>query len=98
MNGVAQLLTQNSNLLTNYNVWQEKNHEILNFMQLLMDECTHLLNFDKPIDPSLVYIIAAINDAYILRDGVHDFNTIWPGIYFIYYFLFMSFINSVFII
>ena len=81
-NGPANLLTKfsNKNDLTNYNfLCNEKNQEIFHFMQLLMDECTHLLNFDKPIDASLVYAIAAQDDAYVLRDGVHHFDKIWPG-------------------
>lgn len=49
-------------------------------MQLLMDECTHLINFDKPYDVNLVRVLSAKNDAYVLRDGVHDFHSIWPGI------------------
>ena len=53
--------------------------EILEFMHLLMDECTHLLNFDVPFDTSLVHVVAAKDDAYVLRDGVNDFNSIWPG-------------------
>ena len=45
-------------------------------MTLLMDECTHLINYDIPYDTSLVRVIAAKDDAYILRDGVNDFNSI----------------------
>ena len=75
----SKLLTRFSNKLTNYNQTGKKNQEILYFMQLLMDECTHLLNFDRPIDPTLVYAIAANDDAYVLRDGVQSFSEVWPG-------------------
>lgn len=53
--------------------------EVVEFMHLLMDECTHMLNFDMPVDTSLVRVIAAKDDAYVLRDGVNDFPSLWPG-------------------
>jgi hypothetical protein len=53
--------------------------EVFEFMHLLMDECTHMLNFDMPIDTSLVKVVAAKDDAYVLRDGVNDFQSIWPS-------------------
>ncbi len=56
--------------------------EVLEFMHLLMDECTHLLHYDIPVDTSLVHVIAAKDDAYVLRDGVNDFNSIWPGFFY----------------
>ncbi len=40
---------------------------------------THLLHYDIPVDTSLIHVIAAKDDAYVLRDGVNDFNSIWPG-------------------
>ena len=46
-----------------------------------MDECTHLLNYDSPVDKDLIKVISAQDDAYVLRDGVNDFNSIWPGNY-----------------
>jgi hypothetical protein len=55
------------------------NMEIIEFMHLLMDECTHMLNFDVPVDTSLVHVLAAKDDAFILRDGVNCFTSIWPG-------------------
>lgn len=75
--------TINFNHLTNYNEQDKKsskaiNSEILEFMHLLMDECTHLINYDVPVDPSMINIISAKEDAYILRDGVNDFKSIWP--------------------
>lgn len=64
--------------LLNFNNLDEKRLEILEFMHLLMDECTHLLHYDVPVDTSLVYALVAKDDAYVLRDGVNDFNSIWP--------------------
>ncbi len=69
--------------LTNFNEKDDNkrsvNLEIVEFMHLLMDECTHLLNYDIPVDTNLIHVIAAKDDAYVLRDGVNDFNSIWPG-------------------
>ena len=45
----------------------------------VMDECTHLGNFSVPLDPSLVIIVAAEEDAYIPRHGVIPLNKLWPG-------------------
>lgn len=90
------LLTKTSNDLTNYNQSGNKNQEIIRFMQLLMDECTHLLNFDKPIDPTLVYAIAAKDDAYVLRDGVQSFSKVWPGMLFGIHFLDFYLLNFFF--
>ena len=65
--------------LINYNPQPKIDTKILDFMQLLMDECTHIINYDKPIDMNLIKVVAALEDAYILRDGVHDFHSVWPG-------------------
>jgi hypothetical protein len=71
----------NADALKNLNNYNNQNvsSEIFEFMTLLMDECTHLINYDTPYDTSLVKVIAATDDAYILRDGVNDFESIWPG-------------------
>lgn len=53
--------------------------ETVHFMRGIMDECTHLNNFDTPVDPSLVYIVVAENDAYQPREGVANLIDIWPG-------------------
>ena len=53
--------------------------EAVNFMVGVMDECTHLGNFSIPLDPSLVIIVAAQEDAYIPRHGVIPLNKLWPG-------------------
>ena len=47
--------------------------EVFEFMHLLMDECTHLLNYDTPVDTSLIRVVSAKDDAYVLRDGVNNF-------------------------
>jgi len=68
--------------LTTFNKLTEKEKsmiEIYEFMHLLMDECTHLLNYSIPVDTNLIRVISAKDDAYVLRDGVNDFNSIWPG-------------------
>ena len=74
---------QNWDRLTNYNVddkgKNQINKEVLEFMHLLMDETTHMVNYDIPFDPSLVHIVSATDDCYVLRDGVNDFKAIWPG-------------------
>ena len=48
-------------------------------MRGVMDECTHLAHFDRPVDPSLVIIVAANHDAYIPRDKVISLTDLWPG-------------------
>ena len=53
--------------------------EAVHFMRGIMDECTHLKNYDVPYDPSLIYIVVAENDAYQPRDGIAALPDIWPG-------------------
>uniref|UniRef100_T1IPK7 Uncharacterized protein n=1 Tax=Strigamia maritima TaxID=126957 RepID=T1IPK7_STRMM len=53
--------------------------EALQFMNSIMDEFTHLANYDTPVDTSLVIVIAAKDDAYVLRDGVEDLTHLWKG-------------------
>lgn len=53
--------------------------EALNFMRGIMDECTHLENFARPMDPSLAVCVAATKDAYVLREGLTSLLDIWPG-------------------
>ena len=45
----------------------------------VMDECTHLGNFSVPLDPRLIIIVAAQQDAYIPRHGVIPLDRLWPG-------------------
>lgn len=69
--------------LVNYNTAKNgrlpASREVLEFMHLLMDECTHMLNFDMPYDPSLIHVLSGKDDCYVLRDGVNDIRTVWPG-------------------
>ncbi|XP_078457093.1 protein ABHD18 isoform X1 [Lampetra fluviatilis] len=53
--------------------------ESLLFMKGVMDECTHVGNFSVPVDPSLIIVVQATQDAYIPRAGVRDLHEIWPG-------------------
>lgn len=43
------------------------------------DECTHLDNFSKPVDPELAFIVSASRDGYIPRTGLIPLTTLWPG-------------------
>jgi len=52
---------------------------VLHFMRGVMDECTHLGNFSRPVDTSLVIVVAAKSDAYIPRDTVLSIEDLWPG-------------------
>ena len=53
--------------------------EAVQFMRGIMDEATHLKNYDVPYDPSLIIIVAAELDAYQPRDGITALTDIWPG-------------------
>ncbi|XP_078532920.1 protein ABHD18 [Lissotriton helveticus] len=53
--------------------------ESLLFMKGVMDECTHVANFSAPVDPSLIIVVQAKEDAYIPRTGVRSLQEIWPG-------------------
>lgn len=68
----------------------DANHEIeirnempykdsIEFMVLLLDDVAHLLNYDMPLDTTLVNVLSANNDAYLLRDGVNHIGDVWPG-------------------
>lgn len=57
--------------------WRE--HEALHFMRGIMDECTHLRNFAKPVDTSLIIAVCAKDDGYVPREGVTNLTDIWPG-------------------
>ncbi|EZA47142.1 hypothetical protein X777_16607 [Ooceraea biroi] len=59
------------------NKWRE--HEALQFMRGIMDECTHLKNFETPVDTELIIAVCARNDAYVPRDHCMSLETIWPG-------------------
>jgi hypothetical protein len=51
----------------------------LHFMRGVMDECTHVGNFSKPVDTSLVIVVVAKSDAYVPRDSVLSIEDLWPG-------------------
>ncbi|XP_075471569.1 protein ABHD18 [Ascaphus truei] len=53
--------------------------ESLLFMKGVMDECTHVANFSVPVDPSLIIVVQAKEDAYVPRTGVRSLQEIWPG-------------------
>lgn len=44
-----------------------------------MDECTHLKNFEIPVDTELIIAVCAKDDAYVPRDHCMSLETIWPG-------------------
>jgi len=52
---------------------------VLHFMRGVMDECTHLGNFSRPVDTSLVIVVVAKSDAYVPRDRVLSITDLWPG-------------------
>ncbi|XP_014253602.1 protein ABHD18 [Cimex lectularius] len=53
--------------------------EVIHFMKGIMDECTHIANFSKPVDTSLIIIVCARDDGYVPREGVTNITDIWPG-------------------
>ena len=53
--------------------------EAVQFMRGIMDEATHLKNYDVPYDPSLIIMVAAELDAYQPREGITALPDIWPG-------------------
>ncbi|KAJ7326968.1 hypothetical protein JRQ81_016727 [Phrynocephalus forsythii] len=53
--------------------------ESLRFMKGVMDECTHVANFSVPVDPTLIIVVQAKEDAYVPRTGVRSLQEIWPG-------------------
>lgn len=53
--------------------------EAVHFMRGIMDECTHLKNYDMPLDPALINIVVAEYDAYQPRDQFTALPDIWPG-------------------
>ncbi|XP_046599357.1 protein ABHD18 isoform X3 [Neodiprion lecontei] len=57
--------------------WRER--EALQFMRGVMDECTHLKNFEVPVDTELIISVCARDDAYVPREGCMGLEQIWPG-------------------
>ncbi|KAB1281892.1 Protein ABHD18, partial [Camelus dromedarius] len=71
--------TQSYHLLTKEKRRKDLQKESLIFMKGVMDECTHVANFSVPVDPSLIIVVQAKEDAYIPRTGVRSLQEIWPG-------------------
>ncbi|XP_033742069.1 protein ABHD18-like [Pecten maximus] len=62
--------------------WMEigkRDEASLAFMIGVMDECTHLGHYTKPVDQNLIIIVTAKHDGYIPRDEVLGLDKIWPG-------------------
>ncbi|XP_069903711.1 protein ABHD18 isoform X6 [Oryctolagus cuniculus] len=70
---------QSSHLLNKEQRRNNLQKESLIFMKGVMDECTHVANFSVPVDPSLIIVVQAKEDAYIPRTGVRSLQEIWPG-------------------
>ena len=56
-----------------------KYSDIIDYMRRMMDECTHLGNFDVPVDPELIVIVLAKHDSYVPMDTVMGLDQLWPG-------------------
>ncbi|KAH3832329.1 hypothetical protein DPMN_105614 [Dreissena polymorpha] len=49
------------------------------FMKGVMDECTHISNFSRPLDPELVIVVLAEDDQYVPHSGYMKHEEVWPG-------------------
>lgn len=58
---------------------QQLERDSKHFMRGVMDECTHLANFSVPVDPELIVMVRAENDAYIPHNGYLKLSDLWPG-------------------
>ncbi|KAH0558243.1 protein ABHD18 [Cotesia glomerata] len=58
---------------------KRREQEALQFMRGIMDECTHLRNFEVPVDTNLIIAVCAKDDAYVPRDNCMSLEKIWPG-------------------
>lgn len=78
--GISKLSTS---IVLNPIMWRrsekEMRREALQFMRGIMDEFTHLGNFSVPVDTSLIIVVAAQEDAYVLREGITDLSELWQG-------------------
>uniref|UniRef100_A0A8C8SSW8 Abhydrolase domain containing 18 n=1 Tax=Pelusios castaneus TaxID=367368 RepID=A0A8C8SSW8_9SAUR len=90
MQGINQIFSTSSSSSKNFTSQQEHliseerkrdplQRESLRFMKGVMDECTHVANFSVPVDPSLIIVVQAKEDAYVPRTGVRSLQDIWPG-------------------
>ncbi|XP_036045359.1 protein ABHD18 isoform X3 [Onychomys torridus] len=78
-NRYASYNPQSFHLLSREQKRSNLQKESLIFMKGVMDECTHVANFSVPVDPSLIIVVQAKEDAYIPRTGVRSLQEIWPG-------------------
>ena len=76
LKGVCLLPVPRHPVFSDYK-WRER--EALQFMCGIMDECTHLKNFEVPVDTELIIAVCARDDAYVPRDGCMSLEKIWPG-------------------
>ncbi|XP_046748357.1 protein ABHD18 isoform X1 [Diprion similis] len=76
LKGVCALPVTKHPLLSD-SKWRER--EALQFMRGVMDECTHLKNFEVPVDTELIIAVCARDDAYVPREGCMGLEQIWPG-------------------
>ncbi|XP_076665583.1 protein ABHD18 isoform X1 [Andrena cerasifolii] len=76
LKGVCLLPVTRHPVFSDYK-WRER--EALQFMCGIMDECTHLKNFEVPVDTELIIAVCARDDAYVPRDGCMSLEKIWPG-------------------
>jgi hypothetical protein len=53
--------------------------DTINFMRGIMDECTHLANFCRPVDPELAFIVTASRDGYVPQAGSIPLTDLWKG-------------------
>ncbi|XP_050544214.1 protein ABHD18 [Daktulosphaira vitifoliae] len=58
---------------------EDLNLKALSFMKGIMDECTHLRNFNRPADMDLVIAICAKKDGYVPLESMAKLEDIWPG-------------------
>ncbi|XP_053977842.1 protein ABHD18 isoform X2 [Hylaeus volcanicus] len=77
LKGICLLPVPRHPLFSGYK-WRER--EALQFMCGIMDECTHLKNFEVPVDTELIIAVCARDDAYVPRDGCMSLEKIWPGV------------------
>jgi hypothetical protein len=50
-------------------------------MRGIMDECTYVGNFSKPVDTENIIVVAAKCDGYVpMGDGLPGLDDLWPGI------------------
>jgi len=53
--------------------------EAITFMRGIMDECTHLGNFSRPVDSSLAFVVTASCDGFVPQVGSIPLTNLWKG-------------------